>query len=293
MLIAGRQSARGSRARKLKKKPPVLDYNSIGEPTFMLSVRGVSSSALQQYIATTNKSLQLPPSAAMELSLINGPTSHVRDNHVSVYICVNISPPPFVFLVLLFSLICSIFSNCVQCLTSKILGLLLPPPLPPQVVSGAPHLLTELLLDMMEVSAAPGDEQSRVPFSQRKPHISGKFLNISAPYHCSVMEGALALFKKDVAKYHLPGLSFQQLQLPVHDTRTSCFLWNDFCVPVFLFKSTDLRGERTVLSGSVSVFKNSWGKQTRTRTHRFFSLLFVVCLLYVCCMFVVCLLHVC
>ena len=161
------------------------------------------------------------------------------------------------------------------------------------MVSGAPHLLTELLLDMMEVSAAPGDEQSRVPFSQRKPHISGKFLNISAPYHCSVMEGALALFKKDVAKYHLPGLSFQQLQLPVHDTRTLCFLWNDFCVPVFLFKSTDLRGERTVLSGSVSVFKNSWGKQTRTRTHRFFSLLFVVCLLYVCCMFVVCLLHVC
>ena len=97
MLIAGRQSARGSRARKLKKKPPVLDYNSIGEPTFMLSVRGVSSSALQQYIATTNKSLQLPPSAAMELSLINGPTSHVRDDHVSVYFCVDISQSSFCF----------------------------------------------------------------------------------------------------------------------------------------------------------------------------------------------------
>jgi len=41
MLVAGRQSARGSRARKQKRKPPVIDTVSVGEATFMLSVRGV------------------------------------------------------------------------------------------------------------------------------------------------------------------------------------------------------------------------------------------------------------
>ena len=132
MLIAGRQSARGSRARKLKKKPPVLDYNSIGEPTFMLSVRGVSSSALQQYIATTNKSLHLPPSAAMELSLINGPTSHVRDDRVAVD-CWLDAPASFCFSV---SLSNSNVSNLFQLLLIflflfDILALLPLPPPPP------------------------------------------------------------------------------------------------------------------------------------------------------------------
>ena len=41
MLVAGRQSARASRARKQKRKPPVIDIMSVGEATFMLSVRGV------------------------------------------------------------------------------------------------------------------------------------------------------------------------------------------------------------------------------------------------------------
>ena len=68
-----------------------------GTPTFMLSLRGVEVDVLRKMIATTNKSLQLPSSAQMEISLINGPTSHV--------------------------------------------------------VSGAPQLLTELLLDLMEPSA--------------------------------------------------------------------------------------------------------------------------------------------
>lgn len=63
----------------------------------MLSLRGVEVDVLRKMIATTNKSLQLPSSAQMEISLINGPTSHV--------------------------------------------------------VSGAPQLLTELLLDLMEQSA--------------------------------------------------------------------------------------------------------------------------------------------
>lgn len=58
------------------------------------------------------------------------------------------------------------------------------------VVTGPPRSLCGLVTNLRKVRASPGLDQSKVPFSQRKPSFGVRFLVVNAPYHSAYLEGA-------------------------------------------------------------------------------------------------------
>ncbi|KAJ2084471.1 fatty acid synthase alpha subunit Lsd1 [Coemansia sp. RSA 988] len=59
------------------------------------------------------------------------------------------------------------------------------------VVSGTVKSVVKLVKYLKEKSSQPGEDQSKVPFRKRKPVITTGYLDIAAPYHCSLLEGAI------------------------------------------------------------------------------------------------------
>ncbi|KAE8380399.1 acyl transferase domain-containing protein [Aspergillus bertholletiae] len=58
------------------------------------------------------------------------------------------------------------------------------------VVAGAPRSLRGLCLRLREIQAEDGQDQSRVPFRQRKPVVHHSFLPVSAPFHSKHLRDA-------------------------------------------------------------------------------------------------------
>ncbi|OGM42218.1 putative fatty acid synthase subunit beta [Aspergillus bombycis] len=58
------------------------------------------------------------------------------------------------------------------------------------VVAGTPRSLRGLCLRLREIEADDGQDQSRVPFRQRKPVVHHTFLPVSAPFHSSHLRAA-------------------------------------------------------------------------------------------------------
>ncbi|KAJ1823653.1 fatty acid synthase alpha subunit Lsd1, partial [Coemansia sp. RSA 2599] len=58
------------------------------------------------------------------------------------------------------------------------------------VVSGATESLGPFVEKLHTEHGSQGKDQARVVFSQRKPGVYTKFLNINAPYHCELLAGA-------------------------------------------------------------------------------------------------------
>ena len=55
------------------------------------------------------------------------------------------------------------------------------------VVTGCPKSLYGLVLTLRKSKASPSDDQSKIPFSQRKPVFSVRFLPIYAPFHSNAL----------------------------------------------------------------------------------------------------------
>jgi len=85
------------------------------------------------------------------------------------------------------------------------------------VVAGAPQALDILRKTLERTRAEPGEDQARVPFSQRKPTVRTRFLSVTAPFHTKVLEEASAAIAKDATAL---GISFpaSELQVPVLST---------------------------------------------------------------------------
>ena len=82
------------------------------------------------------------------------------------------------------------------------------------VCSGPPKSLYGLCLVLRKLKATPGKDQSKVPFSERKLTFSIKFLPISSPFHCSLLNSALDRIMDDVQLKRLL-LKGQKFQIPV------------------------------------------------------------------------------
>lgn len=66
------------------------------------------------------------------------------------------------------------------------------------VVTGPPKSLFGLVTSLRKVRAAPGADQSKIPFSQRKPTFFVRFLPVGVPYHSEYLQGATDSVLRDL-----------------------------------------------------------------------------------------------
>jgi fatty acid synthase subunit alpha, fungi type len=74
------------------------------------------------------------------------------------------------------------------------------------VVNGPPRALYGLVTNLRKIKAESGKDQSKVPFSQRKPVFSIRFLVVGVPYHSAYLEGVREKVIRD-----LEGRGFEEL----------------------------------------------------------------------------------
>ena len=136
-----------------------------GQPSPMLSIKGLALSALRPHIEATNK--HLPPNSLLAVSLYNGPRNFV--------------------------------------------------------VTGPPRALYGLVTNLRKVRAPSGQDQSKVPYSQRKPAFGVRFLVVNAPYHSSYLTSATdKLCNEDLAGEEL--WTPDELGIPVFNTEDGGYM---------------------------------------------------------------------
>jgi fatty acid synthase subunit alpha len=66
------------------------------------------------------------------------------------------------------------------------------------VICGPAHALYGLVTNLRKIRAASGADQSKVPFSQRKPVFSVRFLVVGVPYHSEYLGGVTEMVMSDL-----------------------------------------------------------------------------------------------
>jgi fatty acid synthase subunit beta len=85
------------------------------------------------------------------------------------------------------------------------------------VVTGPSKALFGLVTSLRKVKAPSGLDQSKVPFSQRKPVFSIRFLVVGVPYHSEYLAGATeTLIEEDLEGEEL--WSAKDIKIPVYNT---------------------------------------------------------------------------
>ncbi|PIA19567.1 fatty acid synthase [Coemansia reversa NRRL 1564] len=82
------------------------------------------------------------------------------------------------------------------------------------VVSATVKSAVKLVEPLRSRSAKPDKDQSKVPFNKRKPVITTSYLNITVPYHCSLLEEVIPLAYK-IAQEKQWTLATSDMRLPV------------------------------------------------------------------------------
>ncbi|PIA16014.1 hypothetical protein COEREDRAFT_97668 [Coemansia reversa NRRL 1564] len=92
------------------------------------------------------------------------------------------------------------------------------------VVAGTVKSAVRLVEVLRSRSAQPEEDQSKVPFSKRKPIITASYVDITVPYHCSLLANAVFMVY-DIAQEKQWVLAASDMRLPVcasndgHDIR--------------------------------------------------------------------------
>jgi fatty acid synthase subunit alpha len=84
------------------------------------------------------------------------------------------------------------------------------------VVTGPARALYGLVTSLRKVRAPSGLDQSKVPFSQRKPVFSVRFLVVGVPYHSEYLDGTTEQLVEDDIEEELWAAS--DLKIPVYNT---------------------------------------------------------------------------
>lgn len=85
------------------------------------------------------------------------------------------------------------------------------------VVTGPPRALYGLVTSLRKIKAPSGLDQSKIPFSQRKPVFNMRFLVVNVPYHSQYLEGATKkLIEEDFGGEEL--WTPKDLAIPVYNT---------------------------------------------------------------------------
>ncbi|KAK8033901.1 fatty acid synthase subunit beta [Apiospora marii] len=86
------------------------------------------------------------------------------------------------------------------------------------VVAGPPRSLRGLVLRLREVRARDGLDQSRIPYSSRRPVIDLTFLPVNAPFHTPYLQEAAIRIATRMSKSWPVAAKIKSLQIPVFDT---------------------------------------------------------------------------
>jgi len=86
------------------------------------------------------------------------------------------------------------------------------------VVTGPPRSLYGLLTNLRKIRAVSGADQSKVPYSQRKPVFSVRFLVVEVPYHSDYLDGVTDIVADEDLQEELWVPS--DLKIPVYHTET-------------------------------------------------------------------------
>ncbi|KAI5122922.1 hypothetical protein M0805_007600 [Coniferiporia weirii] len=84
------------------------------------------------------------------------------------------------------------------------------------VVTGPAKALYGLVVNLRKIRAAPGLDQSKIPFSQRKPVFSVRFLVVGVPYHSEYLKGATEKVLEDLQGDEL--WTSADIAIPVYHT---------------------------------------------------------------------------
>jgi fatty acid synthase subunit alpha len=84
------------------------------------------------------------------------------------------------------------------------------------VVTGPPKALFGLVTSLRKVRAQSGLDQSKTPFSQRKPVFSIRFLLVGVPYHSEYLDGVTDTVEEDLEDEEL--WEAKDLKIPVYNT---------------------------------------------------------------------------
>ncbi|KAK7990686.1 fatty acid synthase subunit beta [Apiospora arundinis] len=82
------------------------------------------------------------------------------------------------------------------------------------VVSGPERTLAALISSLKAASAKDAQSQARVPFSQRKPSPTIRFLPITIPCHCALLDEAVPLIEEDLRDLSIRS---SELRIPVNN----------------------------------------------------------------------------
>ena len=84
------------------------------------------------------------------------------------------------------------------------------------VMTGPPKALFGLVTSLRKIRAQSGLDQSKTPFSQRKPVFSTRFLLVGVPYHSEYLDGVTDTVEEDLEDEEL--WDAKDLKIPVYNT---------------------------------------------------------------------------
>jgi fatty acid synthase subunit alpha, fungi type len=90
------------------------------------------------------------------------------------------------------------------------------------VVTGPSKALFGLVTSLRKVKAQSGLDQSKTPFSQRKPVFSIRFLLVGVPYHSEYLDGVTDTVEEDLEDEEL--WEAKDLKIPVYNTDDGIFI---------------------------------------------------------------------
>ncbi|KAI0468366.1 enoyl reductase domain of FAS1 [Xylaria cf. heliscus] len=87
------------------------------------------------------------------------------------------------------------------------------------VVAGPPRSLQGLISSLAQISVGNGTDQSRIPYSKRKPVILFQYLPISSPFHSPYLQAAAERIKYQMGKSWPETATISSLRIPVYHTK--------------------------------------------------------------------------
>ncbi|KAI8915921.1 hypothetical protein EDD86DRAFT_221808, partial [Gorgonomyces haynaldii] len=87
------------------------------------------------------------------------------------------------------------------------------------ICSGHPQSLYGLNVALRRLKADPAQDQTRLPFSQRKKKFSSRFLPVTVPFHSSYLTHVPEVLEQDILRHQLEFQS-ADLKIPVYHTHT-------------------------------------------------------------------------
>ena len=91
------------------------------------------------------------------------------------------------------------------------------------VITGPAKSLYGLVTSLRKIKAPPGLDQGKIPYSQRKPVFSIRFLVVGVPYHSQYMAGATDKVMEDLKNEEL--WTPADLKIPVYHTESGTYIY--------------------------------------------------------------------